>query len=75
MVSPEAVCGYDGVKVFSATTLARRQRLGEDITDWLQAHPEAVPVNTVVHSSSDARFHCLSIVVFWRTVATDRPSS
>jgi hypothetical protein len=66
MTAPEGDGGYDGVRVFSATTLARREKLGEDITGWLNAHPDRIPVNAVVRLSSDARFHCLSIVVFWR---------
>jgi putative lipoic acid-binding regulatory protein len=58
--------GNDGMTVFSATTGQRRERLGDDITTWLQAHPERVPMNTVVRQSSDSRFHCLSILIFWR---------
>lgn len=58
--------GYDGVKVFTATMPHRRERLGDEITSWLRAHPERVPVRTVIRQSSDARFHCLSILIFWR---------
>jgi hypothetical protein len=57
---------YDGVKVFSATTVGRREKLGDDITAWLRANTDRVAVNTVVRLSSDARFHCLSILIFWR---------
>lgn len=67
MTPPAGERGYDGVKVFSASTLGRREMLGGDITAWLRAHPERVPVNTIVRQSSDARFHCLSILIFWRT--------
>ena len=66
MTAAEGGGAYDGVRVFSATTLARREKLGEDITGWLNAHPDRIPVNAVVRLSSDSRFHCLSIVVFWR---------
>lgn len=61
---------YDGVTVFSATTVQRRDRVGDEITAWLRAHPERVPVNTIVRQSSDTRFHCLSILIFWRTERT-----
>jgi hypothetical protein len=61
-----AQSGYDGVKVFSSTMVKQRERMGEDLMVWLGAHPECVPVNTVVRQSSDSRFHCLTIVVFWR---------
>jgi hypothetical protein len=57
---------YDGVQVFSATTFGRRDKLGEDVTAWLRAHPGTLPVKTCVLQSSDSRFHCLTIVLFWR---------
>jgi hypothetical protein len=61
---------FDGLVVFSATTSSRRDNLGDDITSWLRANPGLVPVDTVVRLSSDARFHCLSILVFWRNEAS-----
>jgi hypothetical protein len=30
---------FNGVKVFSATMMADRDKLGEKITDWLEQHP------------------------------------
>jgi hypothetical protein len=39
---------YDGAQVFSATKPDRREKLGEAVTDWLQAHPERVPVRVEV---------------------------
>ena len=59
---------FDGLVVFSATTVERRNKLGEEVTAWLAAHPQLMPVDTVVRLSSDWRFHCLSILVFWRAV-------
>ena len=55
--APEAGFRYDGVKLFSATMFARREKLGDEITSWLGAHPERAPVSTVVLLSSDAAFH------------------
>lgn len=72
MTASDGSFGYDGMKVFSATTVRNRERLGEDVTAWLLAHPECIPVNTEVRQSSDSRFHCLSILVFWRA-APGRP--
>lgn len=69
MASPQPVRTYDGLKVFSTTMVAQRERLGEVIAEWLRAHPERVPVETVVRQSSDARFHCLSILIFWRATS------
>ncbi|HXI55216.1 MAG TPA: hypothetical protein VNO55_04115 [Polyangia bacterium] len=71
MTPPDDDSRYDGLRVFSATTVGRREKLGDDITAWLKAHPDQVPVNTIVLQSSDARFHCLTVVLFWRT----RPTS
>jgi hypothetical protein len=63
------VTGYDGVTVFSSTVLQSRRTLGEKITAWLSAHPDRLPVCTVVQQSSAAAFHCLSILVFWQLTA------
>jgi hypothetical protein len=57
---------FDGVKVFSATKAKERGALGERVTEWMRANPEAEVVETVVRQSSDREFHCLSLVVFWR---------
>ncbi|HSK01959.1 MAG TPA: hypothetical protein VK932_11985 [Kofleriaceae bacterium] len=57
---------FDGVKVFSATMAPDRGRLGERITEWIQAHPDCELTEIVVTQSSDAAFHCLAFIVFFR---------
>ena len=57
---------FDGVKVFSATLFEHRARLGEVVTEWLAAHSHLELVELVVTQSSDSRFHCLAISVFYR---------
>jgi hypothetical protein len=57
---------FDGVKVFTATLAAERERLGEAVTRWIQGHPEREPVRAVVTQSSDHAFHCLTITLFYR---------
>ena len=57
--------GFTGVKVFSATIEGDRLAIGERVTDWLTTHPELLVVDTVTCQSSDARFHCLSIILFY----------
>lgn len=52
----------NGVKVFSATMRAREQ-LGETVTAWITAHRELTIVDITVVQSSDAEFHCVTIVV------------
>jgi hypothetical protein len=52
------------VKVFSVTKAREREAIGENVTAWISAHPEARIVKTVVALSSDERFHCFSIVLF-----------
>lgn len=55
------------VKVFSATKGKARNELGAHITAFIRDLPRNVRVNTVVRQSSNAEFHCLSIVLFiWR---------
>ncbi len=60
---------FNGVRVFSATMVAKRQTLGEEVTRWLeesQARPGFEIVDIVVRQSSDATFHCFSLVLFFR---------
>jgi hypothetical protein len=56
---------FNGVKVFSATMVAEREKLGERITEWLQSHPRIQPIDAFVTQSSDEAFHCLAITVFY----------
>lgn len=56
---------YKGVKVFSATKYADRERLGERITEWIRKTRPTI-VDTVVTQSSDNEFHCLTVSVFYR---------
>ncbi len=57
---------FGGIKVFSATMVAQRAQLGEVVTQWIASHPRLEIVDIVVRQSSDDRFHCISIVVFYR---------
>jgi hypothetical protein len=57
---------FNGIKVFSATMFADRDRLGEKVTDWMAAHPKLKVTQFVVTQSSDAAFHCIAISVFYR---------
>ena len=56
---------FNGVKVFSATMFADRERLGETITAWLTDRPHIKVTQMVVTQSSDAAFHCITITVFF----------
>ncbi len=56
---------FNGVKVFSATMVAERERLGEKITEWLRSNPQIDVRDMVVTQSSDEAFHCLAITVFF----------
>jgi hypothetical protein len=56
---------FNGVKVFSATLVANRQRLGEDVTAWLAAHPKIRIDDIVVTQSSDSAFHCVALTMFY----------
>ncbi len=55
----------DGVKVFSATRARERASLGERVTEWIVDHPELAITDRLVVQSSDAEFHCLTIVLFY----------
>jgi hypothetical protein len=62
----------DGVKIFSATMVGQRNELGESVTAWLAAHPGCRPTELIITQSSDSRFHCISIVLFYSELDTAR---
>lgn len=56
---------FSGVKVFSATRARDRAHIGEDIARWLRTNADLEVLDQVVVQSSDAEFHCLSVVIFY----------
>ena len=63
---------FNGVKVFSATMVNDRLRLGETVTEWIAAHPAFSITEIVVTQSSDSAFHCIALSVFYREDATQK---
>ena len=63
MISPTVK--FNGVKVFSATMAQEREGLGDKVTNWIRANPQAKIVDTVVTQSSDEAFHCIAITLFF----------
>lgn len=59
-----------GVKVFSATKAKEREGLGDEVTKWIRANPEAEIIDKIVTQSSDSEFHCLTITLFYRLRTT-----
>jgi hypothetical protein len=55
---------FNLVKVFSATKMKEREAIGEQVTAWIAANPTARILRAQVLQSSDAEFHCFSIVLF-----------
>jgi hypothetical protein len=60
---------FNGLKVFSATMFADRDRLGEKVTDWMAAHRDLLVTRFVLTQSSDDAFHCIAITVFYNDPA------
>lgn len=58
---------WDGVKIFSVTSIQDRCLLGERITEWLQSSGVEL-VDKVVVQSSDSCYHCVSIVLFFKRI-------
>ena len=56
------------IKVFSVTKARERDELGERVTAWIAANPQVRIVQTVLAQTSDARFHCFSMVLFCATL-------
>jgi hypothetical protein len=54
-----------GVRLFSATKARDREVVGELITEWIRSNPQYQPFDKVVLQSSDAEFHCLTIVLLF----------
>ena len=57
--------GFNGVKVFSATMFADRDRLGDRVTDWIAANSHLKITEMIMTQSSDAAFHYVAITVFY----------
>jgi hypothetical protein len=64
-LTPRGNRPFNGVKVFSATLFAERERLGDAVTAWLATRPEVQVTQMIVTQSSDAAFHCIAITVFY----------
>lgn len=61
---------FNGVKVFSATMVNDRTKLGDRVTHWLQSNPQCEARDLVVTQSSDRSFHCLAFTLFyWETLS------
>ena len=58
---------FDSVRVFSATMIADRLALGDKVTAWLAENATLEIADMVVTQSSDSRFHCIAITVFYRS--------
>jgi folate-dependent tRNA-U54 methylase TrmFO/GidA len=65
-----ATAGYSSVKVFSATRARDREDIGERVTAWLAEHPEVTVTEALVRQSSDASYHCISIVLLTAPAGT-----
>ena len=67
-----ATMRIEGIRVFSATLARERERLGEWVTDWLAAEGDRIEiVDHQVLQSSDAEYHCLTIVIFYCLAPTE----
>lgn len=55
-----------GVRVFSATKAKEREGLGDEVTKWIRANPDAEIIDKIVTQSSDSEFHCLTITLFYK---------
>lgn len=68
---------FEGIKVFTASMMRERDGLSHRVNRWLAKNEGAITiVDKEVKQSSDAAYHCLSIVLFYRGKARwDEPSS
>lgn len=64
---------FTGVKVFSATKAKEREELGEIVTRWVKTNPDLEVVDKEISQSSDNEFHCLSVVLFYKSKQAPTP--
>ncbi len=57
---------FTGVRIFSSTLSAARAQLGDEVTRWMEAHPQYQTTELVQTQSSDRAYHCLTITLFYR---------
>lgn len=65
------VMKFPVVKTFSATQSRDRDRLGDEVTEWLRENENVVVEEIRTHQSSDQSFHCLSVVVIGHTLGRE----
>ncbi|MBI3073894.1 MAG: hypothetical protein HYY84_17440 [Deltaproteobacteria bacterium] len=58
---------FDGLKIFSATMAKERAELGDVITRWIVDHADVDIVDRLVRQSSGGDYHCLTILLFFRS--------
>lgn len=56
---------FNSVKVFSATMMSERGKLGDVVTDWMRDNPTYEVTEIIVTQSSDEAFHCLAMTIFF----------
>ncbi len=61
----ESSHSFNSAKVFAATMMNDRNKLGETITDWMQENPSFEVTEIYVTQSSDEAFHCLAMTIFF----------
>lgn len=65
---------FNGVKVFSATMVAERDKLGDKVTEWMAINAHLQVVEIMITQSSDERFHCVAFSVFYHENVLNRPT-
>ncbi len=66
---------FEGVKIFSATKARDRDKLGDNVTNWMNLHQQYQIVDRQVLLSSDSEFHCLVVTLFYTETKREDKSS
>lgn len=64
-MTTRAIPPFNGVKIFSATMMADRERLGDKVSSWIAENRRFQVTDMIVTQSSDDAFHCIAISVFY----------
>lgn len=57
---------FDGLKMFSASKHADREKMGAEVTTWRQQNPNVAITEVRMLQSSDNEFHCVTIAIFYK---------
>ncbi len=60
---------FDGVEIWSLTKPREREGLGGRVTSWIRKNKHLQVVDFQISQSSDNAYHCVTVVLFYKTIS------